>query len=268
MSFRRFSRRLARSWPPAGPALVAMRSVDSTNSFARRVAAACRLDGEVPAPTAFLAHRQSGGRGRGDHRWESPAGHGVYASLLLPAVPARRLGALPLLAGLGLVEGLRPLVGAVVHLRWPNDLLIGERKLGGVLIESASVAGGDATVVVGFGINYLAVPVEGSTSIAEHALKGAGRAEGEPERLADVARCLVTAVCKEVDGLDDIATAARRYAAASVHRRGDRLSCRTPSGLVEGRFRGFDERGFLRLDTDDGERSMGCGDLIWAGEAR
>lgn len=266
MSFRRFSRRLAQSWAPGGPARVVVRSTDSTNLLARRVAAAYRADGGRPVAASFVAHHQSAGRGRGDRRWQSLPGEGVYASLLLPTVRSSQLTALPLLVAVGLADAVQPLVRRRVTLRWPNDLLIGRRKLGGILIEATGGTGGEATAVVGFGINCDRPPVARATSIREERPAAARRESIGPEELADVAVRLISGVEKELEGLDDAAAAARRYAAASAHHPGDRLSCRTPEGVVEGRFRGFDRRGFLRLETAEGERSMGTGDLVWAGE--
>lgn len=267
MSFRRFGRRLCELAPPGGPPWVVLRTVDSTNSLARRVAAGYAADGRRPAPAVFFAYHQSRGRGRGRHVWESPAGQGVYASLLLPAVATRHLPSLPLLAAVGLARGVAPLLEAPVALRWPNDLLARGRKLGGLLIESMARPGDSAAVVVGFGVNHGAAepPVAGATSILRER-SGRPPAGGEAEGLAATAARLVAAVVAELGRLGDDAYAARSYAAASVHRPGERLRCRTADGTVEGRFRGFDERGFLRLETTRGERSLGAGELIAAAE--
>ena len=167
MSFRRFSRRLAQSWAPGGPARVVVHSVDSTNLLARRVATAYRADGGRPVAASFVAYHQSAGRGRGDRRWQSLRGEGVYASLLLPAVRSPHLTVLPLLVGVGLAEAVQPWVERKVTLRWPNDLLIGRRKLGGILIEATGASGGEVTAVVGFGVNCDRQPIARATSIRE-----------------------------------------------------------------------------------------------------
>lgn len=267
MSFRRFGRRLCELAPRAGPPWVVLRSVDSTNSLARRVAAEYAAAGRRPAPAVFFAYHQSRGRGRGRHVWESPAGSGIYASLLLPAVAPAHLPSLPLLVAVGLARAVEGMARVPVALRWPNDLLARGRKLGGVLIESMARHGSSAAVVVGVGVNHAAEPpLPGATSILRERGGGTGRpGEGEDEVLAAAAARLVAAVEAELERLGDDAYAARSYAAASVHRPGERLRCRTAAGTIEGRFRGFDERGFLRLETAAGERSLGAGELIAAG---
>src|ERR1700758_426476 len=104
----------------------------STNSDAM---AAAR--GGAPHGAVFLADEQTAGRGRGDHRWHSAAGEGLYVSVLLrPEIPAARLALLPLAAGLAAADAIRAVARVAVDLRWPNDLLVGTRKAGGILVES------------------------------------------------------------------------------------------------------------------------------------
>ena len=70
-------------------------------------------------------------------RWHSAAGEGLYVSVLLrPQIPAARLPLLPLAAGLAAAEAIRAVSGLTADLRWPNDLLIGPRKAGGILVEA------------------------------------------------------------------------------------------------------------------------------------
>lgn len=122
--------------------------VGSTND----VAAALGLAGGRHG-TVVVAGRQHAGRGRQGRAWLSPAGTGLYVSVVL------RFGGLapPLLtlaAGVALAEGVQAASGLSPTLKWPNDLLVGERKLAGVLTESCLVPNGVAPVIVlGFGIN-------------------------------------------------------------------------------------------------------------------
>lgn len=103
----------------------------------------------APHGALVTADAQSEGRGRRGRAWHSARGLNVYASLVLRPRSGTALGALGLAVGVGLAEGL---AGVDVRLKWPNDLLVGGRKLGGILCESRWV-GQQAEVVVGFGIN-------------------------------------------------------------------------------------------------------------------
>jgi BirA family biotin operon repressor/biotin-[acetyl-CoA-carboxylase] ligase len=130
------------------------------------------------------ADAQQAGRGRRGRQWWSPPGQSLYVSLVLRpgrVRPPERLGALGLAVGVGLREGLPPLRHPVM-LKWPNDLEVDGRKLGGILCESRWV-GDTPEVVVGFGLNVHGTAFPGplaevATSVAQHREGGApGRAE-------------------------------------------------------------------------------------------
>ncbi len=121
----------------------------STNSDAL---AAARKD--APHGSVYFADEQLAGRGRGNHAWHSAAGEGLYVSVLLrPQIPAVRLPMLPLAAGLAATEAIKAVSGLAVDLRWPNDLLLDQRKTGGILVEAQTDANNIAFSVVGIGIN-------------------------------------------------------------------------------------------------------------------
>ncbi|HET6213739.1 MAG TPA: biotin--[acetyl-CoA-carboxylase] ligase, partial [Micromonosporaceae bacterium] len=125
----------------------------STNADA---AAAARRG--APEGLIVVAERQTAGRGRLGRRWESPARAGLAVSVLLrpglAGIPAKRYGWLPLLAGLALAETVVRLGEVDASVKWPNDVLVGDRKCGGILAEVVGPAlpGGDA-VVIGIGLN-------------------------------------------------------------------------------------------------------------------
>lgn len=143
-------------------------SVDSTSSrLLRREAAA--------GTAACFAEHQSGGRGRRGRAWASPFGANLYFSVACgfdPAPPA--IGALSPAVAVALVRALRESGAAGVQVKWPNDLVAGGAKLGGILLEHRGEAAGGCRVVVGVGLNVGAAP---------------GRAEGVEQptvRLADL----------------------------------------------------------------------------------
>ena len=108
----------------------------------------------APHGAVVTADAQDAGRGRRGRAWFSPPGANLYVSVLLrpgPVRPSSRLGALGLAVGVGLREGLPPLRAPVV-LKWPNDLKVEGRKLGGILCEARWIDD-EPEVVVGFGLN-------------------------------------------------------------------------------------------------------------------
>ncbi len=123
--------------------------IDSTNRYLVTRAAEGARSGY-----ACLAERQSAGRGRRGRRWVSPFGANLYLSLLwrFERDPAS-LGTLSLAAGVAVARALERLGVARLGLKWPNDVVVEGRKLGGLLLELAGEAAGPSRVVVGVGIN-------------------------------------------------------------------------------------------------------------------
>jgi len=132
----------------------------STNDIAWQAAAEEGNDGLV-----VLADEQTAGRGRRGHSWHARAGQSVLLSILLAGIEAEALDRLTLLAGLAAAEGIEQAAaesvregnGVRVEIRWPNDLQVGERKLGGILVEGRRAGSGRAAVV-GIGINVAQGP--------------------------------------------------------------------------------------------------------------
>ncbi|SRR6266536_577358 len=153
-----------------------LRVVAETGSTNADVAAAAR--GGAPEGLVLVAERQTAGRGRLGRVWESPARAGIAASVLLrpTGVDPARFGWLPLLAGVALVEAVRRVAEVDATLKWPNDLLIGDRKCAGILAEAV-----DGAIVVGIGLNTTLraheLPRPDTTSLA---LEGAASADRDP----------------------------------------------------------------------------------------
>jgi BirA family biotin operon repressor/biotin-[acetyl-CoA-carboxylase] ligase len=132
-----------------GETLYVFDELASTNAFALERAKKDALPG-----TVILADRQTAGRGRLDRSWFSPAKSNIYGSLLLVhEATIQHLGWIPLMAGVAIAQALEQQTGIRIGLKWPNDLLIGERKVGGVLCDSFRNARHHTCVVIGFGIN-------------------------------------------------------------------------------------------------------------------
>ncbi len=117
--------------------------------------------------TVLMADHQTAGRGRLDRRWDAPPGTNLLVSILFRAVPPDP-GELARRIGLALVEAVDQTCGVAAELKWPNDVLLGGRKLAGILAQRAT----DGSVVVGLGVNVGWAPdgaaqLEGATTPAQ-----------------------------------------------------------------------------------------------------
>lgn len=275
VTFPEFTRELLRrgaSRPVMAANVVVLPTVPSTNALARRIAQDYLREGMAVPPVVVVAWGQSGGRGRWGRTWSSLPGRGLYVSLVIPVEEQEGLAVLPLLVGIGLARALdRHLVaagGAGCGLKWPNDLVVGGRKLGGVLIEAVSGEEGQAAVI-GFGVNQSQTADELAEAVADVpgrratslAVELAGTPAALPE-LAPLAWELIDGVRAELAHWGEVDYAARGYAGLSIHRPGDRLVVRTGDETLAGTFLGFDRHGLLRLDLDGRERKLSAGEVM------
>jgi BirA family biotin operon repressor/biotin-[acetyl-CoA-carboxylase] ligase len=226
--------------------------IDSTNTHAMREAAAGAPEGSV-----YIADSQTAGRGRGAHNWVSPPGSGLYVSILLrPALSPGDALWLSLAAGLASQSAIATVTGLHADLRWPNDLLVGSKKLGGILTELQAEATRVRFVVIGIGINVhqIAFPPALANSATSLAIESPGTSIDRTNLLA----ALLPALQDEVSRLAVAAPAEaqqsliRRLEAGStwVHGKLVTVGEESPfSGVTEG----LDARGFLRVRTDSGE---------------
>lgn len=261
---------------PAGPLaswaanLLVLRSVPSTNALGRRIVDEYLQEG-VPLPRAVLvAWGQSAGAGRLGRSWVSPAGRGAYLSLVRPVADGEELPTLPLLVPVAVARALERWLGeGRCRIKWPNDLLVDGRKIAGVLLAGVGGSQEDAAggVVIGVGVNH----GQGADELAGVSERGATSMTlecAEPPALPELVWGLVVALADELEHAGEGERAARRYQELSLHNPGDHLRCRAADGTVEGIFRGFDERGFLRLEltAGSGDRLGGEEVLVTAGE--
>lgn len=139
--------------------------IDSTNAFLLRQA------GVWPDGTLAFAELQTLGRGRLGRRWLAPRGSSVLCSaLLIEDVDVEWLTLLPMLAGLAAAEAVEQATGLAAGVRWPNDIVLAGRKLGGVLIESVALgSAARRAIVIGVGLNVLQQAGHFAPEIVSHA---------------------------------------------------------------------------------------------------
>lgn len=226
----------------------------STNALATEAVRA----GTPPGFVIVTDHQQAG-RGRLDRTWETPAGVGLTASFVVdPGQPDAAWPWLPLLTGLAAATAVRSLSGLEVGVKWPNDLLVGARKLAGILVERVPGGHGPVAVIgVGINVHQETLPVPGATSL---------RAEGVSVDRGDLLVALAAAL---ETGLADWAApggperlrAAYRTACVSL---GEQVRVHLPGGAqAEGEAYDLDAQGRLVVARSDGrDLVVGAGDVV------
>ena len=202
----------------------------------------------------------------------SPAGSGLYVTVLLtPAAsradPRRATLLVTLAAGVAIAEGIEAVTGLRADLKWPNDLLVGRRKLAGILSEGVSIGGAAGalqmeTVVVGFGINIS--PAAFPLDLSERVTSLESELGRQAERAALLAATLSALAARYDDLLegrfDAILDAWRDRAPASV---GARVRWSAPHGQQAGVTAGIDDQGALLVRVGDRIERIVAGEITW-----
>lgn len=243
----------------SGGPLVVVEVTGSTNDDARQAASL-----GAPAGAAFLADAQTKGRGRGEHTWHSPPGENLYLSLIArPRVPAQSVAPVALAIGVAVAEVIEarlsaaPVEAGPVQIKWPNDVLVGGRKIAGVLVEGQLRGAEVVSLVVGVGVNV--------------------KTRAFPEQIAARATSLALLGCLDLDRatlaaelLAALGAAVARFEqerlagfAAALARRDALFGRPVQVGAVAGVAAGIDAEGRLLIRGEGGETTP-----VFSGEAR
>ena len=206
----------------------------------------------APHGTVCLADEQSAGRGRRGYGWFSPPGCGIWASVLLrPRLSAALAPPLTLCTAAAVARVLEAATGVAVQIKWPNDLLMGDRKVAGILAETRVVAGDEPVIVVGMGINVNhprdLFPDEISDSATSLRIESGG-----PVAREDLFLAIMSSF--ETAYGDYLASGPASMLAevdARLAWRGRTVEADSPAGAA-GRVSRVDEEGGLVLDRRDG----------------
>jgi BirA family biotin operon repressor/biotin-[acetyl-CoA-carboxylase] ligase len=206
-------------------------SIDSTMT-----AAAGRPVGHV-----VLAEEQTAGQGRHGRGWHSAAGDGIYCSLVLPQTPL-----LTLALGLATHTAIFESTGLVCDLRWPNDLMLSDRKVAGILVQAA---GRYAIAGVGINVNHITFPYD-VAPLATSLRLAAGRAIDRED--------ILLALLPAIDAIvtEDKAAILASFTHLSSYASGRRVQVQQPGGILEGTTAGLDPDGFLIVRQDDGTDTL------------
>lgn len=226
-------------------------STPSTMDVAAKLAAEGARHGTVVG-----ADEQTAGRGRRGSTWVSPPGAGLYLSFV-SRPSSRNLSLLTLAAGVGVRDGIAAATGLQPALKWPNDLLVGRAKLGGILAEGISIGAAEQAVIIGVGINVQPAAYPPDVSARATSLEGElGRSVDRDQLLAAILEGLWERLA-QLDGSPDVILQAWRAASPSA------VGTRVEWGEHHGTTAGIDDAGALLVRTASGIERIIAGELVW-----
>jgi len=229
--------------------------IASTNSLAIDAAQAGAPEGSV-----FLADQQTAGKGRNGHGWHSEPGEAILVSVILrPQIATARALWLSLMAGVAVHDAIAQTIGVDCDLRWPNDLLIAGKKVCGILTELSSDADQLRFAVVGIGINVNQqwFPAE-IASIATSLRRQTDKSWPRDELLAALLESLQAEYFRcfsEMSESNTQRSLLSRVEAISSYVRNKQVHVEEAGGY-DGITDGLDERGFLRVRSPSGVRTV------------
>jgi BirA family biotin operon repressor/biotin-[acetyl-CoA-carboxylase] ligase len=232
-------------------------SLPSTN-----VEAASRAVEGAPEGLCVVASEQTAGRGRLERQWISPKGAGLYCSIILRPQFAQSLWPLlTLMAAVAVHDALLNVYDLETDIKWPNDILVNDKKLCGILAETIDTPLGHA-VILGIGVNLkhnsYSAELDGVATSVEVA---AGRSGDSQVVLEALVGLLVRyyAILQRSGGSEEIV---RQWSTRSSYANGKRIRVANGDQILEGTTRGLEQDGALRIETDTGKiQTIRAGDV-------
>ena len=209
-----------------GKTLYPFEQTDSTNSQALHI-----TEIGTPHGTVIVANQQTAGKGRLGRRWHSPAHTNLYCSIILTQKPIQSLISwIPLASGVAVAEALEDLSGLPMSVKWPNDILFGTKKLGGILCETTTKGPSGWGAIVGIGINVNCEKTHFPPELTETATSLAI----EAERQFDRRTVLTTLLAKLESYYDCVFSSDLHTLQASYNSRSSTLGRQIRAHLVNG----------------------------------
>jgi BirA family biotin operon repressor/biotin-[acetyl-CoA-carboxylase] ligase len=221
---------------------------DSTNRVAMELGHAAEPEGAV-----VLAEEQTGGRGRLGRSWHSERAAGIYVTLLLrPSLAPVQAPLLTMMAGLSAYSAVQAVTGLTVDLKWPNDVLILGKKVGGILTEMYAEPGQIRFVIVGIGLNVNQEKFPGElTNVATSLRIETGKPQSRLELLVRLLREFESDYNRFLrEGVSGVVA---RFEEVSSYAKGKRVRVTNGAESYIGATAGLAPEGLLRVKRDDGE---------------
>ncbi|QPJ65561.1 MAG: biotin--[acetyl-CoA-carboxylase] ligase [Candidatus Nitrohelix vancouverensis] len=231
---------------------------ESTNVWAKKA-----FQEAEPSGTVFLADSQTQGRGRLGRNWYSKPGCGIYCSILVrPRIAVDAYPQLTLAAGVAVAESLRATAKVDATLKWPNDVLLNQKKVSGILCEFAQTQSGDRAAIIGIGINVNHERENFSGELERIATS----LKAETQQIHDRNVILAAMIQSLESKLDLLENNSEKILFEEWTQLcgmiGKTVSLMTGKVPVEGTAIGLDEQGKLLLDTTNGQRrAFDCGEV-------
>ena len=194
-----------------------------------------------PIGTVIIADEQTAGVGRHGHSWHSEAASGIYCSVVLKPAPL-----LTLALGLATAEAITASTGIGCDLRWPNDVMVGGRKVAGILVQLVT---GSAIGGIGINVNHTEFPAQLAPEATSLRLQA-----GREFSREDILLALLPAV--ESFAEMDNQSILRLFTKASSYAAGRRVVVARPEGPIKGVTAGLDPSGYLVVRKDDGTETL------------
>lgn len=244
-----------------GKRIIYVDDISSTQHKAQELVLAGAEEG-----TVVIAEQQTAGKGTRGKQWFSPKGTGIWMSIILkPQIPAQYISQLTLLSSVALCRTISKVVNIDIGVKWPNDLLVGDKKVSGILLESSSEDDRLRYVIAGVGISVNIAKHEFPAELHERAtsllIEGGKEVEREP---------LLAAFLQQFEQLYELyieegfAPIKMLWEALSVTLQRP-IAVRSAYGLIKGMAVGMDDTGALLVQEDDGQiKKIYSGDVLHA----
>tara|TARA_B110000967_G_scaffold172884_1_gene184170 strand:+ start:1861 stop:2859 length:999 start_codon:yes stop_codon:yes gene_type:complete len=227
-------------------------NIDSTNKYARELAENSSISG-----TVVMAEQQTAGRGRRGKNWVSPFAANIYLSMVWDFEQgAQALEGLSLAVGVAVKRALSTQGIDAVKLKWPNDIYVEQKKLGGILLEMIGDPAGQCTVIVGVGLN-VSMPAKSGGEIDQGWTDVSTELQRQPSAVTasrnELAAALVSEIMPLLSTFQSQGFAAYRHewqAADAFY--GQAAVITTPKQSIAGIVKGVDANGALRLELENG----------------
>jgi BirA family biotin operon repressor/biotin-[acetyl-CoA-carboxylase] ligase len=233
---------------PLRPLIQRFDSLPSTNTEAARMAAH-----GAPEGLCIIAAEQTAGRGRRERTWISPAGAGLYFSIVLrPQLSTAHWPLLTLMAALAVHDALREACALACDIKWPNDILSNERKLCGILAETLETKTGRACIM-GIGINLLDAAFPPDLRDIAISVEAAAQSAPDTEAVLQALTRNIAEHYRRLHEADGVRKLIAEWTARSSFANGKSVRVALCDEVFDGITRGLEQDGALRVETHDGE---------------